>query len=247
MNICQYLDATYLKTAKQSGLSDDEVFLKIDALVSEAIEYSFKAVMLRPPYVKFAKTQLLKKQSNVLVGTVIGFHEGTATLEEKLSEAQRAIADGADELDIVINYPAFIENNIALIKKEVKVLSELAIENNKTIKWIIEVAALTDIEIKNICLLISQEVIEQFKTENSKNVFIKSSTGFYNTLDGQPNGATQKSIALMLKYSVPLPVKASGGIKSYNDAVKMINLGVLRIGTSSAKAIADDNQTKNSY
>lgn len=246
MNICQYLDATYLKTANQSGLSDDDVYLKIDTLVSEAIEYNFKAVMLRPRYVKFAKTQILKKQSNVLVGTVIGFHEGTAVLEEKLSEARRAITDGADELDIVINYLAFIKKNFTLVKEELTVLTQLAIENNKTIKWIIEAAALTNIQIKDICQLISQEVVAHFKTEDAKKVFIKSSTGFYDTLDGRPNGATRENIELMLKYSTPLPVKASGGIKTYRDAVKMINLGVQRIGTSSAKAIADESQTKNS-
>ncbi|NNC70464.1 MAG: deoxyribose-phosphate aldolase [Flavobacteriaceae bacterium] len=247
MNIHQNLDSTYLKTAKQAGITEDETLAMVNQLVSEAIENNFKSVMIRPSFVKLAKEQITQNRSKVLVGTVIGFHEGDYPFTDKLFEAKTAIEHGADELDVVINYPAFLKGDVESIKEEIVKLTKLALENNKTIKWIIEVAALSENEIKKICLLIKNLVLENFDSINVGQVFVKSSTGFYQTKDNQPNGATERSIELMIKYSSPLPVKAAGGIKSYQDAIKMINLGVLRIGTSSANSIAKGDQTDNSY
>ena len=243
MNIHQYLDSTYLKTAKQAGISEEETLAIVNQLVSEAIESHFKSVMIRPSFVKIAKEQITQKKSKVLVGTVIGFHEGNFPLEDKLSEAKTAIVHGADELDIVINYPAFLKGDIELLKDEIVKLTQLALDHHKTIKWIIEVAALSEDQIKKICLLIKNLVLENFDKKYVDQVFVKSSTGFYQTKDNKPNGATVRSINLMIEHGSPLPVKAAGGIKSYQDAIKMINLGVLRIGTSSAKSIANGDQS----
>lgn len=247
MKIHQYLDSTYLKTTEQAGISEQETLEKINRLLSEAVDYHFKSVMIRPNYVKLARELINRENSDVLIGTVIGFPEGNYSLKSKLSEAHKAIADGANELDVVINYQAFITNKIDLVKEEIMQLTQLALKHNKTIKWIIEIAALNDDQIQNICLLIRKIIVGNFDKKYIDQVFVKSSTGFYKTPENKPNGATLEGIMLMLEHASPLPVKAAGGIKSYKDAAKMINLGVLRIGTSSAKEIAARGHTQNSY
>lgn len=247
MNINKYLDSTYLKTAAQAGISEDETQKNVIELIKEAISENFKLVMIRPKFVSLAKEYITNAKSSILIGTVIGFHEGTASVEEKLKEAKKAIADGADELDFVINYHAFLNGNINLIKSEVFKGSKLGLDHNKVVKWIIEIAALTDQEIIAITQLIKDVILSNFGEENTNRVFVKSSTGFYKTTDNKPSGATFEAMELIVKNAKPLQVKAAGGVKSYKDAVKMINLGVDRIGTSSAKAIANGNQTTTNY
>ena len=122
MNINQYLDSTYLKTPSQANISQKETQQKVFELIDEAINNNFKLVMIRPDFVSIAKERISKVNSNVLVGTVIGFHKGTATTENKLEEAQKAIENHADELDFVINYTAFLEGKLTLLK--VKFLKE---------------------------------------------------------------------------------------------------------------------------
>ena len=90
-------------------------------------------------------------------------------------------------------------------------------------------------------------VIANFKEDCYPNVFVKSSTGFYKTENGLPNGATIPSIILMIENASPLPVKAAGGVRTYDDVVEMIQLGVKRIGTSAAKTIADGQVSKENY
>lgn len=150
MKIENYLDSTYLKTPEQSGLTEEQTLQKVMELTDEAIKYNFFEVMIRPNYVKTIRQYLTEKQSNVKIGTVIGFHEGTASIEEKLSEAQQAISDGVDELDFVINYEKFINNEISYVKEEFVKCTQLGLENNKLVKWIIEIAALSNEQIANI-------------------------------------------------------------------------------------------------
>ena len=111
MEISQYLDSTYLKTAQQAAISVEETKKIIIKLVEEAIVFNFKLVMIRANYISLAKELIIKADSNVLVGTVIGFHEGTYSIQEKLIEAQQAIDLGADDLDFVVNYKAFQKGN----------------------------------------------------------------------------------------------------------------------------------------
>ena len=124
---------------------------------------------------------------------------------------------------------------------------ELAFQNHKVAKWIIEVAALTDAQIIQLCALIKNVVIANFKEDCYPNVFVKSSTGFYKTENGLPNGATIPSIIMMIENASPLPVKAAGGVRTYDDVVEMIQLGVKRIGTSAAKTIADGQVSTGNY
>jgi deoxyribose-phosphate aldolase len=247
MNVNQYLDSTYLKTPEQANISEEETKQNVIALIEEAIIDHFKLVMIRPDYVSLAKEIITKANSNVVVGTVIGFHEGTYSIEDKLKEAQKAIDDGADELDFVINYNAFIEEKVNLIKSEVFKGTKLGLENNKIVKWIIEIAALTNDQIITITQLIRDVVLDNFGEENAEKVFVKSSTGFYKTTNGKPNGATFEGMQLIVENAKPLQAKAAGGVRNYEDAVRMINMGVTRIGTSSAKAIADGKQTETNY
>ncbi|WP_206733868.1 deoxyribose-phosphate aldolase [Flavobacterium stagni] len=239
MNIKHYLDSTYLKLPEQAGLTVEENQAVVSQCIQEAIDEGFKLIMIRPDFVKMARQKIDEAGSKVSVGTVIGFPEGTATLDEKLDEAHQAILDGADDLDFVCNYQAFKNGAIDLVKQEILEGTRLGLEHHKIVKWIIEVAALSDDEIIQLSSLIKNVVIANFKEHYYPSVFVKSSTGFYPTEAGKPNGATVPTIIMMLENSSPLPVKAAGGVRSYDEAVEMIKLGVKRIGTSSAKAIAN--------
>jgi len=247
MNIKQYLDSTYLKTAEQAKVSKKENNVLVQNFVQEAIDEQFKLVMVRPDKVVLAKKLITEQNSKVAVGTVIGFPEGTATIEEKLMEAEQAIKDGADELDFVINFEAFKLGEINTVKNEVLQGTTLALQNNKTVKWIIEIAALNGAQIIQLTTLIKNVVVANFKENEFEKVFVKSSTGFYKTIDNLPNGATFPAIMAMLENAFPLSVKASGGIKTKEEALEMIKLGVKRIGTSSAKAISEGIETSGNY
>jgi deoxyribose-phosphate aldolase len=115
------------------------------------------------------------------------------------------------------------------------------------VKWIIEVAALEEKEIIQICSLIKNVVASNFDQELFSKVFVKSSTGFYKTKNNEPNGATIPTIKMMLDNASPLAVKAAGGVRTYDEAVAMIDLGVKRIGTSGAKIIAAGQNYNNEY
>lgn len=247
MKLSQYLDSTYLKTSIQADLTEEETKQKIIQLVNEAIEHDFKLVMIRASYISLAKEMIDNANSNVLVGTVIGFHEGTNSLEDKLKEAQNAIDIGVDDLDYVLNYEAFKKRNIALIEDEIIKGTTIGLNNNKVVKWIIEVAALSNEQIAEISSLIKKVVIDNFGIEKAKNVFVKSSTGFYKTVDGRPNGATFETIKIMSDNARPLKIKAAGGVKTKEDALKMITLGVERIGASSALQIVKGTKVNSSY
>ncbi|MCU7615257.1 deoxyribose-phosphate aldolase [Chryseobacterium sp. GMJ5] len=247
MNIARYLDSTYLKTPAQSGLSEEEILQKDIDLAQEAIDHAIFAVMIRPDYVSEIKKYILKKKSDVQVGTVIGFHEGSYSIDEKYSEAAKAIADGADELDFVINYNAFLQGNLKLVEKEFIQCTQLCITHHKTAKWIIEIAALTDSQIADLTRQISLWAETNFSENDLSQIFVKSSTGFYETKDGKSNGATFEGIKIMLENAGKLPVKAAGGVKTFEDAEKMIKLGVARIGTSSALDLIKHESSSEGY
>ncbi len=247
MNINSYLDSTYLKTADQANISEKATALLVKKCVEEAIAEQFKLVMIRPDQVQSAKQLLIEHKSKVLLGTVIGFPEGTATIDEKIAEAEQAIINGVDELDFVVNFEAFKSGDIALVKNEILSGTKYALQHHKVIKWIIEIAALNGAQIIQLTALIKNIVISNFKERELDQVFVKSSTGFYKTADGMPNGATFPAIIAMLENAFPLQVKAAGGISNQEDAVELIKLGVKRIGTSSAKAISEGIETSGGY
>lgn len=242
MEIRNFLDSTYLKTSAQAGISEEETLQKVYDLAQEAVDYGMYAVMIRPDYVKAIKEFLSDKNSSVKIGTVIGFPEGTYSVADKLKEAQDAIKNGADELDFVINYEAFKKGNLEMLKYEFLRCTELCIKNNKIAKWIIEIAALSDEQIASITKNIVKWATISFAKEELPNIFIKSSTGFYPTKDGKPNGATKEGIQIMLDNAGGLSVKAAGGVRTKEEAIEMIKMGVKRIGTSSALALLGDTK-----
>lgn len=247
MDVRQYLDSTYLKTASQAGIDEDQNTVVVKKFIQEAIDEKFKLMMIRPDKVTLAKEMIINANSTVGVGTVIDFPEGSSSVEEKLKEAIQAIEDGVDDLDFVCNYKAFIAGDLELVKNEILKCTQLGLENNKIVKWIIEVAALNDKQIIQLSSLIKNIVISNFKEVHYNSVFVKSSTGFFKTQDNLPNGATVASVTMMLENAFPLPVKAAGGVRTYEEAVEMIRLGVKRIGTSGAKAIANGEGTQVEY
>nr|WP_314495070.1 deoxyribose-phosphate aldolase [uncultured Chryseobacterium sp.] len=247
MDITQYLDSTYLKTPVQAEISEDETLQKVIGLAREAVDHHLFAVMIRPDYVSLIRKFIQERNSEVVLGTVIGFHEGTYSLDEKLTEASQAIKDGADELDFVINYSEYLKGNTEYVKEEFLQCTRLCIENHRVVKWIIEIAALSNEQIADLTKKISGWAEEYFPADALQRIFVKSSTGFYETRDGKPNGATFEGIKLMLENAGKLPVKAAGGVKTPEDAEKMINLGVKRIGTSSALALIRNESSSENY
>lgn len=247
MNIKHYLDSTYLKTAAQANLSEKENTQVVVNCIQEAIDNDFKLIMIRPDKVALAKKMIQDAKSKVTIGTVIDFPLGNGTLEDKLVEAKQAIENGADDLDFVVDYEAFKRGEVDAVKEQVLQGTKLGLAHNKIVKWIIEVAALDNHQIVQLSTLIKNVVIANFAEKEYDKVFVKSSTGFYKTPEGVPNGATVATIKLMLENSFPLLVKAAGGVRTYEEAVEMVQLGVKRIGTSAAKAIATGEISNSDY
>ena len=247
MDVKHYLDSTYLKTAEQANLSEEKNTEVVAGFVQEAITHNFKLIMIRPDKVTLAKEMIQNANSKVTIGTVIDFPNGDGSLEGKLEEAKLAIQNGADDLDFVVDYKAFQNEEFDKVKKQVLEGTKLGLQHHKIVKWIIEVAALNDHQIIQLSALIKNVIMDHFKESDYEKVFVKSSTGFYKTPEGVPNGATIHTIKLMLENSFPLSVKAAGGVRTYQEAVAMIELGVKRIGTSAAKAIANGEVSTNDY
>lgn len=243
----EFMDSTYLKTAAQAGLSEVENSKVVAELIQEAIDEKFKLAMIRPDHVKLGRKMVDEANSKVAIGTVIDFPEGNRGLEAKLAEANQAVKDGVDELDYVVDYTAFKKGEVEKVKNEVAECTALGLNAGKLVKWIIETAALTEVEIVQLTALIKNVVMSKFSEKDYDKVFVKSSTGFFKTEGGKPNGATIEAIVLMLENAGPLPVKASGGIRDREAAIEMIKLGVKRLGTSSAKTIVEGSGTVDSY
>jgi len=237
IDLRQYIDSTYLKTAEQTSVSQEQNKEIVTTTILDAIRYKFKLVMIRPEMVAFARRLIDAVDSKVLVGTVVDFPFGNSSIDDKLTQAKQAIENGADELDFVIDYTAFKNGITQKPKQEVLEGTKLALNNQKAIKWIIETAALSPVQIATISTLIKEVIVTNFAEVFYEKIFVKSSTGFYKTPNGEPNGATIEAIKIMIESSFPLPIKAAGGVRNVEEAEQMIKLGVQRIGTSSAKSL----------
>ena len=210
MELNSYIDHTNLKA--YATLSD------IKKLCDEAIKYHFATVCINPSYVSTAKELL--KGSTVLITTVIGFPLGSSTLAVKEYEAIDAVNNGADEIDMVINIGAVKNKDFEYVKKEIEDVRDAI--DGKTLKVIIETCYLDSEEIKKLTEICNETFVN----------FIKTSTGF------GTRGASVEDIETINKYKNDiLEIKASGGIKTLEDAEKFINMGVTRIGTSNGVEI----------
>lgn len=213
MNLASYLEHT--------NLSPTLTIHSIDQLVKEAKENFLLGVCVPPFWVKRARREI--GSASVLLVTVAGFPLGYNMTETKLDEISRAIDNGADEVDLVWNVTSF-KTGIPWTKIEIAKCSKRVHDYQKILKVIIETAYLSDEEIIEACKLCADAGAD----------FVKTSTGF------APAGARVEHVKLMRSVlPAEVGIKASGGIKSREQAVELIEAGADRIGTSSALKIIE--------
>lgn len=208
----------YNKLIDHTLLKPDATPEEIITLCEEAKQYDFMSVCVNPSYVPLAFDTL--KGSDVKVCTVIGFPLGMNLTKTKIEEAELAIKEGADEIDMVINIGMLKAGHDHYVEEEIRLLKQTA--GSKVLKVIIETCLLTDEEKVRACLL----------SKNAGADFVKTSTGF------SKGGATTHDVALMRETVGPdMGVKASGGVRTHDDLLAMVNSGATRIGTSKGKEI----------
>ena len=217
MNISEFIDYTNLSKV---ATADD-----IIKLCEDAKKYHFEAVCVSPYYVKAASEYL--KDSTVSICTVVGFPNGYNTKETKQYEAIDAINNGANEIDMVININALKNKDYDYVKEEIETIRDSI--DGRILKVIIET-----------CLLTEDEIIKMTEICNETFVhFIKTSTGF------DKEGAKLSDVKLIKKHKNDvLEIKASGGIKTKEEAIKFIDAGATRIGTSHALEIIKKEEKK---
>jgi len=213
-------------------LKPDTTEDSIKQLCKEAKEFKFCSVCVNPTYISLASSIL--NGTEVKVCSVIGFPLGASTPEVKALEAEKAIINGASEIDMVMNIGALKSQDYELVKKDISEVVERARTSQKDIivKVILETGLLTKHEKEIACKLVK---------ETDAN-FVKTSTGF------NAPGATVYDVELLKKSVGPnVKVKASGGIRTFREAIKLINAGADRIGTSSGVLIIEQysNEYKN--
>ena len=193
---------------------------EVERVCKEALEYDFASVCVNTCHVEFVAEQL--KESGVKTCVVVGFPLGAMITEAKAFETKVAVEKGANEVDMVINIGALKDGNIALVENDIRAVVEAA--KPALVKVIIEACLLTDEEKIAACQAAVRAGAD----------FVKTSTGF------STGGATAEDIALMRKTVGPdLGVKASGGVRTKEDAEKMIEAGATRIGASASIAIVE--------
>ncbi|MFX0198651.1 MAG: deoxyribose-phosphate aldolase [Candidatus Hodarchaeota archaeon] len=190
-------------------------------ICQEAKQFGFASVVVNPTYIKKAAESL--KNSEVNVCTVVGFPLGASTTDVKVFEAQNALQNGADELDMVINVGSLKSGDFDLVLCDIKGIVDAADE--KVVKVIIET-----------CYLTKEEKIKACQLAKDANAhFVKTSTGFGS------GGATIEDVQLMRKVvGSNMGVKAAGGIRTYEDAIQMIRAGANRLGASAGVSIIEE-------
>lgn len=222
MNIASYIDHTLLKP----DATEDDIAL----LCSEAVDYSFASVCINPCRLPFACKKL--ENSSVRLCCVTGFPLGATSTAAKLAETRWCLDNGADEIDTVINIGECKAGNWGYVEDELTSMVSLVHSYNAVLKVIFE-----------NCLLESSEIIRACRASAGAGVdFIKTSTGF------SSGGAKLEDVRLMAKsVDGVCKVKAAGGIRSYEEAVAMIDAGASRIGTSNGVSILAGKKIEQGY
>ena len=211
MNLAQYIEHT--------NLSPTLTIRDIDKLVDDARQFGFLGVCVPPFWVKRAQREIAKDK--IVLVTVAGFPLGYNMTETKIDEIKRAIDNGADEVDVVWNITSF-KTGIPWTKIEIAKCSKITHDHQKLLKVIIETAYLSDEEITEACKLCADAGVD----------FVKTSTGF------APTGAKVEHVRLMRSVlPTEVGIKASGGIKTREQAIAMVEAGADRLGTSSGVKI----------
>lgn len=223
-DLAGFIDHTLLKPEATAD--------SVRKLCDDALEYNFASVCVNPSYVSLAASKL--RGSEVKVCTVVGFPLGTHTPQVKALETRQAIREGAKEIDMVINIGALKSGDINLLYRDIRSVVEACNDGSALSKVIIETALLDDEEIVIAC--------ETAKRARAN--YVKTSTGF------SSGGATTHDVALMSQVvrTSGMGVKASGGIRSQEDALEMIKAGATRIGASaSVQIVQGDGNITESY
>lgn len=219
-HLAKYIDHTLLK--------QDATYSQIETLCQEAKQFDFMSVCIQPHFVSFAKQKLV--ESTVKVCTVIGFPLGQNHRETKVFETKKAISEGADEIDMVMNISLLKANKFHELYLEIAEIKHAC--SGRVLKVILETCLLSHEEIIKAC-----EIAKEAKAD-----FVKTSTGF------STGGATIDHVRLMKKtVGDKLQVKASGGIRSLSEMQSMIEAGATRIGTSSGVKILQGQTSQSSY
>lgn len=206
--LASYIDHTILKPTV--------THIEINRICNEAREYGFAAVCVPPPFVSRAR------QSGVRVATVVGFPFGYSVTKAKLAEVEQALADGADELDVVIDLTRLKAGDWAALEEEMETIAALVHAGERLVKVIIESGMLTDEEIVRCCEIYSRVGVD----------FLKTSTGY------AEKGASVEAVRLMRQHlPAGIRIKASGGIRTYAFARELIAAGADRLGCSASVAI----------
>jgi deoxyribose-phosphate aldolase len=212
MELSQFIDHTLLKA--------DATTTQVEKLCQEAKENQFFSVCVNSYYVKTC-VELLRG-SSVKVCTVVGFPLGASTMETKRFEAMKAIAEGAKEIDMVLNISAVKSQNWQYVLDDMSSLAQICHQQGAILKVILETCLLTQDEKKKACELAVKAGVD----------FVKTSTGF------STSGATIEDVQLMRSIVGPsIGVKASGGIRNTETAKAMIEAGATRLGTSASVEI----------
>jgi len=213
------------RTIDHTLLKPDATAAQIRRLCEEAKQYHFASVCVNPGWARLCAELL--RGSDVKVCTVIGFPLGATTPAAKAFEARKAIREGAREVDMVINVGALKGGNLDLVHRDIREVVEAAHDSGALVKVIIETALLTDEEKVIACVL----------AKRAKADFVKTSTGF------SSGGATLRDVAIMrATVGSSMGVKAAGGIRSYADALGMVEAGATRIGASAGVAIVKESR-----
>jgi len=217
--MARYIDHTVLKP--------DVTKSEIEKICAEAKEFKFASVCINPTWVNLAHKLL--RGTEVKVCTVIGFPLGATLPEVKAMEARQVISNGAQEVDMVINIGALKSGDLQLVEHDIR--SVVRASGRQTVKVILETCLLTD----------EEKVTASTICKKAGADFVKTSTGF------SSGGATVTDVALMRKVVGPkMGVKASGGVRSYDEACKMVEAGATRIGASASIAIVSSEKASKS-
>jgi deoxyribose-phosphate aldolase len=213
----QYIDHTILRA---DGKKAD-----IQTLFETARRYDFKSICVNPANVKLA-VEFRGDEKTPMICSVIGFPLGASSTEVKVFETKQAIIDGSDEIDMVINIGWLLDGEYNDVLDEIKLIAAVCREGNNILKVIIETCLLTKAQICVACLLAKRAGAD----------FVKTSTGFSTA------GATVEDVTMMRSVvGNQMGVKASGGIKTRNDAIAMLQAGANRLGTSSSETIVNSD------
>jgi len=216
-----YIDHTLLKP--------ESVESQFEKLCNEAVTYKFKSVCVNSSWVPFVARKL--RGTGVVICSVIGFPLGGMDTRSKAFEARSAIASGATELDMVINVGALKSGNLKLVEEDIRAIKR-ACRSTTLLKVILETGLLTEAE-----KILACEIAKKAGAD-----FVKTSTGFAGS------GATVQDISLMRRIVGPaMGVKASGGIRTYDQAISLINAGANRLGCGSSVEVITGAESKGDY